>query len=239
MKRCTLVVLFMLCTIIALLSPAAARTGADLQAVIATLEGGYALLSDLQADFSQRTTIASMKREEKGAGELFIRKPATGTAMFRFNYVKPRQQIVSNGKKVWYYLPDNRQVIVADMAAMFSGGNGVALNYLTGMGHVSRDFTISFAGDGRDKKGNYVLELVPKKPNRLMARLQLTISAGAVERFSDTGKAHEPFPILSSLVVDAMGNRTAIDFGNVKTNRGMGAERFTFRIPAGVEVIKQ
>ncbi|HEY6838697.1 MAG TPA: outer membrane lipoprotein carrier protein LolA [Geobacteraceae bacterium] len=239
MKRCTRIALFMLVTLFAALLPAVAATGADLKTVISTLEQGYTLLSDLQADFSQRTTIASIKREERGSGELFIRKPGTGSAMFRFNYVKPRQQIISNGKKVWYYLPENRQVMVTDTATMFSGGNSVALNYLTGMGHVSRDFTISFAGNGRDRKGNYVLELVPKKPNRLMARLQLTISAAAVDAFRDTGKAHEPFPIISSLLVDTAGNRTAIDFSNVKTNRGMGTERFTFKTPAGVEVIKQ
>jgi outer membrane lipoprotein carrier protein len=217
---------------------AASGAGADLKTVIATLEGGYALLADLQADFSQRTTISSLKREEKGGGEVFLRRPAGGSAMFRFDYRKPRQQIVSNGKTVWYYLPENRQVMVSDVAAMFSGGNSVALSYLTGMGHVSRDFSVSFSGDGRDGKGNYVLELVPKAANQMLAKLQLTISAAAVERFQAAGKAEEPFPILSSVVVDNLGNRTLIEYSHAKTNRGLGAGRFTFKVPAGVEIIK-
>ena len=95
-------------------------------------------------------------------GELSIKK-APGGAMFRFNYTKPRQQIISNGKTVWYYLPDNKQVMVSDVAALFEGGNGMALNYLTGMGHLSADFTAEFPEGRRDKKGNYVIDLVPKK----------------------------------------------------------------------------
>ena len=119
--------------------------------VVATLEQGYATLTDLQADFSQRTVIASMNREERGSGELFIKKTTGGTAMFRFNYTKPRQQIISNGKTVWYYLPENKQVMISDVAALFEGGNGIALNYLTGMGHISADFTAAFAGEAGTK----------------------------------------------------------------------------------------
>ena len=215
-----------------------ALSAAELADVVKTLEQGYNNLTDLQADFTQRTTIASMKREELGAGELFIKKPAGANAMFRFNYSRPKQQIISNGKKVWYYLPETRQVMVSDMATLFEGGSSVALNYLTGMGHVSRDFTIKYAGEGRDKKGNYVLELLPKKPSPALAKLQLTIDAQAVERFAREGQVAAPFPITTSVVFDQFGNRTAIDFNKIKVNKGMGSDRFTFKIPAGVEVIQ-
>ncbi|GFE57277.1 outer membrane lipoprotein carrier protein LolA [Geobacter sp. AOG1] len=213
-------------------------TAAELKDVVDTLEQGYRVLTDLQADFTQRTTIASLKREERGGGELLMKKPSGANAMFRFNYSKPKQQIISNGKTVWYYLPDNKQVMVMEMAAMFQGGNGVALNYLTGMGSVSRDFTISFAGDGRDKKGNYVLDLVPKKPSQALARLQLTIAATAVDRFLVDHKPEVPFPILASVVYDQLGNKTAIDYTRVKVNRGIGGNRFTFKVPDGVEIIR-
>src|ERR1700757_2165003 len=104
--------LALLIAAISLSSPAAARSDADLKGVVATLEGGYALLHDLQATFSQRTTIASMKREAQGSGELFIKKPAKGPSLFRFNYQKPNQEIVCDGSTVWYYQPDDRQVVV-------------------------------------------------------------------------------------------------------------------------------
>jgi outer membrane lipoprotein carrier protein len=212
--------------------------GAELNDVVASLEEGYNSLTDVQADFTQRTVIASIKREELGKGELFIKKKTGNTSMFRFDYTKPRQQIVSDGKTAWYYLPDNKQVMVSDVSELFAGGNGIALNYLTGMGHLSRDFTISFAGEGRDKKGNYVLDLAPKKPNQVVEKLRLTISAAAVERFQGGGNTKPLFPVVSSVVDDHFGNRTFIELSRVKVNRGISNSRFIFRIPSGVEVIK-
>ena len=227
--------------VLSLLSLAAQAAGGPTvtpKDVVATLEQGYATIADLQAEFSQHTTIASMNREERGAGELFIRKTAGG-AMFRFDYTKPRQQIVSNGKKVWYYLPENKQVLISDAAALFEGGNGVALNYLTGLGHISADFTAGFAPEARDKKGDYVLDLVPKTTSPVMAKLRLTVSARAIEEFLASKTVRDPFPVISSVVFDQVGNRTRIEFSKVKVNRGLGSGRFNFKVPAGVEVIKQ
>ncbi len=212
--------------------------GADLSEVVAALEQGYNTLADVQADFSQRTVIASIKREEHGKGELFIKKGGKSQAMFRFNYIKPRQQIISDGKQVWYYLPDNRQVMISDVKALFAGGNGIALNYLTGMGHVSRDFNISFAKEARDRNGNYVLDLTPKKPNQVMTRLRLTIAAPAVEQFRESGKPLALFPIVASAMDDPYGNRTFFEFSRVRVNQGMSSGRFAFKVPAGVEIIK-
>jgi outer membrane lipoprotein carrier protein len=221
------------------LAVAAVAGAAELKDVVATLEQGYGSLNDLQADFAQRTTIAALNRNEKGAGELFLKRPARAPAMFRFDYTKPKQEIVSNGRTVWYYIPENRQVMTSDLAAMFAGGNSIALAWLTGMGDLSRDFTAAFDGTGRDRKGNYLLDLTPKQANQGVTRLQLTISAEAVDGYLQSGKAVVPFPVLASTVTDAMGNRTAIEFSRVKVNRGLGSGRFTFKIPKGVEVIRQ
>jgi outer membrane lipoprotein carrier protein len=213
--------------------------GAELSQVVRTLEQGYGTLSDLQADFSQRSTLKAMKREEKGGGELFIKKGSGKEAMFRFNYSKPKQQIISNGKKVWYYLPDQKQVMILDLAQLFQEGNGLALNYLTGLGHVSKDFDIAFAEQQKDQKGNYVLDLTPKKKTAAMSKLQLVVDASAVQKFVEKGHPGTPFPVVASTVYDQIGNATRIDFSNVKTNRGMDSARFNFKIPAGVETIKR
>lgn len=216
---------------------AATEGNSDLKTVVSTLEEGYRLLKDLQANFSQKSSIAAVKREEKGSGELAMKRPAGSAAMFRFDYKKPRQQIVSDGSQVWFYLPENRQVMVSDLKAMLAQG-GVALNYLTGLGNVSRDFTITFSGKGRDARGNYLLDLLPKKGGQAFSKLQLTISGAAVEKFREKGEAQEPFPILASVVYDQMGNRTTIEYSRVKTNQGISSGKFKFKVPAGVEIIK-
>jgi len=210
---------------------------ADLQEILAALKKGYASMEDLHADFSQKTYVASLKREEKGSGELFLKKKGS-SAQFRFNYTRPKQQIISNGKNIWYYLPDNKQVILTDTAKLFSGGNGIALSYLTGLGSLGEDFNIRLLADSPDKKGNYQLELIPKKHNPSVAKLQLSVAARTVE----TARSKEDvafFPIAASVLFDQMGNRTTIEYRNVKLNSGLGGDRFSFKPPAGVDVIKQ
>ena len=211
---------------------------AELKEVVSALEKGYAGLQDVQADFSQKTTIAAVNREQKGSGEVMLKRPASATAMFRFNYTKPKQQIISNGKQVWFYTPENKQVLVSSVAAMFAGGNSIGMSYLTGLGHVSRDFDIAFASEVQDKNGNYQLELIPKKASPVLAKLQLTISAAAVEQMQTAGDVRNIFPVIASVVHDAGGNRTRIDYSRTKVNKGLADGKFNFKIPEGVEVIK-
>lgn len=210
----------------------------SLQEILAAVKQGYASMDDLQAGFSQRTYIASLKREEKGSGELFLKKKG-GTAQFRFNYVKPKQQIISNGRTVWYYLPENRQVIVTDTAQLFSGGNAIALSYLTGLGSLAEDFDIRLISAAPDKKGNYQLELVPKKNNPAVAKLHLSVSGAAVAKTAKDNPGEAFFPIAESVIYDQMGNRTTIEYSKIRLNSGLGNDRFSFKPPAGVEVIKQ
>ena len=228
---CLMVVLFAL-------PLSAASPHASLKDVVAALEKGYAGLQDVQADFSQVTTISAVNREQKGAGEVMLKRPASATAMFRFNYSKPKQQIISNGKQVWFYTPENKQVLVNSVATMFAGGNSIALSYLTGLGHVSRDFDIAFSSAPQDKNGNYQLELTPKKPSAVLAKLQLTVSAEAVGQMQASGNVTNIFPVVSSVVHDAGGNRTRIDYSRTRVNKGLTDGKFNFKIPEGVEVVK-
>ncbi len=211
----------------------------SLKEVVSALEKGYSTLQDVQADFSQKTVITSIGKEQRGSGEVFLKRPGSATAMFRFNYTKPNQQIVSNGKQVWFYLHENKQVMVSSVAAMFKGTNGIALSYLTGLGHVSRDFNITSAKEQRDKNGNYQIVLIPKKPSAVLAKLHLTVSAESVERFMKDGEVKDLFPIISSVVFDAGNNETRIDYSRAKVNKGIDNNKFNFKIPAGVEIIKQ
>jgi len=232
--------IFTLCLAMALfaLPVSAASTQASLKDVVAALEKGYAGLQDVQADFTQKTTISAVNREQKGSGEVLLKRPASATAMFRFNYSKPNQQIISNGRQVWFYTPEDKQVMVNSVAAMFAGGNSIALSYLTGLGHVSRDFDIAFAAEPQDKSGNYQLELTPKKPSPVLVRLQLTVSSDAVAQMQRTGEVKNLFPIVSSIVHDAGGNRTRIDYSRTRVNKGISDAKFNFKIPAGVNTIK-
>lgn len=226
----------LLCCLCCLSSPALAAE-ASLTEVVATLEAGYADLRDLQASFSQTTTLAGFPKPQKGRGELALRRPAGAAAQFRFDYSVPKQLIVSNGRQVWFYQPDNRQVLISSLEGMFTGGNGIALAYLTGLGNVSKDFTAALAKEPQDKQGNYQLELTPKKPTATLTKLRLSIAGSAVKQYL-AEQTLSTFPIFSSVVIDGSGNQTRIDYSRVKVNSGLPASRFNFKVPAGVEVIK-
>lgn len=214
--------------------------GADLKTVIGTLEQGYRSLTDVQASFTQRSVIAGIDRVQKGAGDFAIRKSGGNPAMFRFTYTKPQKQdIICDGKTVWLYIPDSRQVVQMDTGTLFAGGNGMAISYLTGLGDISRDFSVAFARDRQDNKGNYLLELTPKKPSAVLSKLLLTVSGTAVEKFLQTGSPVDPFPVVSSTVIDAGGSRTTMEFSGAKSNKGISPARFTFKVPTGVDLIKQ
>lgn len=211
---------------------------ATLQQVVTTLEQGYSSLQDLQASFSQSTTLAGFPKPQKGHGELALRRPPKGTAQFRFDYAVPKQSIISNGKQVWFYQPENHQVIVSALEGMMKGGNSIAMAYLTGLGAVSKDFHVVFAKPARDKQGNYLLDLTPRKPTPLLTRLRLAIKEEAVSAYLTSGGAKDPFPIAASVVSDASGTETRISYSRIRTNRGLSPAKFTFNVPQGVEIIK-
>lgn len=216
----------------------ATASDATLQQVVETLEKGYANLQDLQADFSQTTTLAGFPKPQKGHGELALRRPARATAQFRFDYAVPRQSIISNGSQVWFYQPENKQVLVSSLEGMMQGGNSIGMAYLTGLGNVSKDFSAAFGKPARDKQGNYLLELTPRKPTPVLSRLRLAIREESVAAFLTDGQAKDFFPVASSVVVDAGGTETRISYSRIRTNNGLSAARFNFKVPQGVEIIK-
>lgn len=208
---------------------------ATIQQVVSALEQGYTGLKDMQATFSQTTTLPGLPKPQKGNGELLLRRPDKGAAQFRFDYASPRQQIVSNGRQLWFYQPENRQVIVTSVEAMMKSGGNLAMAYLTGLGNVSKDFSAAFAKEAKDRNGNYQIELTPHNPSPALSKLRLTISREAVE---NPDKAMG-FPIVSSVVIDFNGTETRIDYSKVRTNSGISSSRFNFKIPEGTEIIKQ
>lgn len=229
---------FILIALCSLFSNPAFANDITLTDVISALEAGYSGLKDLQASFSQITTVPGLPKSQKGNGELLLRRPAGGTAQFRFDYAVPKQSIISNGKQVWFYQPANRQVMVSTTEGMFKGGNSIALSYLTGLGNVSKDFSASFSKEKRDSRGNYQIDLVPRTQTAAISKLRLVIDHSAVERFKSGEALSETFPIVSSVVIDGVGSETRISYSKAKVNTGLGAGRFNFKVPQGVEIIK-
>lgn len=213
---------------------------ATLNEVVQAVESPFrnGTIRDYSAAFAQESRIAALDRAQQAGGEVLVRftAPRKGEnpgVMFRWHYEKPAvQELVCDGKTLWVYLPENNQVIVSPVDSSAPREND-PLAFLTGLGNLSRDFTVNFAAPDRDDRGNYRIELQPRRPSPVLARMTIAVSREAVEKGGGT-----LFPIAATTVIDPNGNSTALTFSSVRVNRGLGAERFTFAIPAGVEVVR-
>lgn len=240
----------------------------SLSEVIATVEqpfkldrSGEPLITTVRADFFQRSTIASKKKEFRADGQMYLMSATSSESLkFRFDYYRPaRQEIVCDGRTLWIYLPENRQVILSDVAEFFSpdrayAGRERGINFLQGLGRISKDFTIVFNRTITDQAGNYILDLTPLRASVTMEKLFITVSREAVERragirpqpegalqrgFPPSGAGELiPFPILSTTVVDHEGNSTIMEFSNAVTNSMLSEMLFKFDVPPNAQVVR-
>ena len=235
--------------ILSLLLPAiAGAVNLDLKDVINALEvpfqgAGAGQVHDVRADFSQESHIAALDRSQRGRGTVSFRfEPGDSrrapVAMFNWQYQEPsKQEIVSDGRTMWVYLPESRQVIESDLTLASRGGAVNPATFLAGFGNLSRDFFITYASPDTDSAGNYILELRPRESSPLMRNLQIVVDRDAAQaRASGTKRVY--FPILSTTVTDPSDNRTVIKFSNIQVNRGLSRSDFRFIPPPGVEVVK-
>lgn len=173
---------------------AAPQVHVGLNDVIATVEksfkagsNGQAPIGDFIADFFQRTLLKKEARELRGDGVVSV-KLATASVplMYRFQYYRPYQQeIVSDGKSLWIYHPENREVILSDVSFNytrpgFNPERDRAVNFLQGLGRISKDFQINFGGGMYDAAGNYLLELNPRHSMHNTRRILLVVSRESV-----------------------------------------------------------
>lgn len=199
---------------------------------------------DFEADFFQQSSIASLDRVQRGRGRVAIKFDRSSSARvpmakFRWDYGQPTtQEIVSDGRTMWVYLPENRQVIQSDIEQTSRSRSDDPMTFLTGLGNLSRDFLISWAAPNQDVEGNYVLEMRPRRPSSLIQRLLIVVDREAVLDFARQGAVGEIFPIRSTTVYDPNGNSTLIEFSEIRLNRGLDDGLFDFILPAGVEVLR-
>jgi outer membrane lipoprotein-sorting protein len=176
---------------------AAPQVNIGLKDVIATVEksfkagsNGQAPITDFTADFFQRTVLSREEREMRGDGVVSAKlATANSPMMFRFQYFHPYQQeIVSDGRSLWIYHPENREVILNDVSYYynkpgFNPDRDNAVNFLQGLGRISKDFQINFASGMTDSAGNYVLELTPRRVMLNTRRILLVVNRVCVMSF--------------------------------------------------------
>jgi outer membrane lipoprotein carrier protein len=215
MRRAAGVVLILVLALLPASSPAQ-----SLEAVVAGIEGAYAGIADLKADFTQHAFNKSLGQTIKAEGTVYLKRPGK----MRWEYRAPSpQQIVSDGQSLWVYTPELNQVNVGEAPRALAGPAG---SFLAGLGKVSEEFTVRFLNPANrtDEAGNLVLDLVPKRATPALTRLILSVDP-------------REFLARKAVLYDQFDNTVTMLFTRVTANPGLADRLFTFTPPKGVAVV--
>lgn len=184
------------------------------------LQKKYDGVNDFSADFTHTYESGTLRKQITERGRMAIKKPGK----MRWQYTAPEEKtFVSDGMKMYSYIPQDKQVIVASVPAEDEATTPTL--FLAGKGNLTRDFTPSIVDvPAGMAPGTSALKLVPKRPQRDYDWLVLVLDPASLE-------------IRGLVTVDAQGGKSSFSFTNLKQNIGLADKDFAFKIPRGVDVV--
>jgi outer membrane lipoprotein carrier protein len=202
-----------------LIAPAAATAQGRPAAVDAAkaVQQKYDRVKDFTADFSQTYEGGVLKKKTTERGIVQIKKPGR----MRWEYTTPEKKtFVSDGRKIYSWVPADKQVIVSSVPPDDEATTAVL--FLAGKGNLTRDFNVSYAeGAAAD---TWALRLDPKQKQRDYDWLIVGVDPKTLQ-------------IRSLTAADQQGGRSTFEFSNYRENTGIADSVFTFKIPRGADVI--
>lgn len=182
------------------------------------LQQRYDRIRDFSADFMHSYEGGVLRRKATERGKVLIKKPGK----MRWTYELPEDKVfVSDGVKMYSYVPADRQVIVTAMPP--DGEATSPALFLAGKGNLVRDFTANYAQLSGTSEDAWVLKFVPRQGDREYAAITVAVDDALRIRVLETE--------------DGQGGRSRFEFANLKENLGLSDKVFTFTIPRGVDVI--
>ena len=188
-------------------------------AVARDLQKKYDRVNDFSAEFVHSYRGGVLKQQATERGRMMVKKPGK----MRWDYTAPeKKSFVSDGHKMYSYLPKDRQVIVGSVPVQDQAATPVL--FLTGKGNIARDYAVVFDKVPEAPAGSIALRLTPKKREAEYDWLTLVVEPGTL--------------ILQMLItVDPQGGRSAFTFSNLKENVGLADNLFVFKMPRNVDVV--
>jgi len=174
--------------------------------------------TSMSAEFTQSIVSETKPSKEKSGGVLKMQRPGK----FRWDYSFPfKQQIVADGSQLWVYDVEMEQVIVKPLDLVL--GNTPAV-LLSGNANIADRFdVVEITEKPSTDKGLYWMQLTPKQEESGFEKLLLAF------RGSDLSVME---------LKDAFGQVTRIEFSRLVKNPKIDPSEFIFRIPKGVDVIR-
>jgi outer membrane lipoprotein carrier protein len=211
-----------LCLFVAGLVSLAAVGHADGDAATAlatSIQRHYDQVRDFQADFTHTYVGGILRKKTVERGRMAVRKPGR----MRWTYTQPEEKLfVSDGNRIYSYVPADKQVYVAAVPADDQATTPAL--FLAGKGNILRDFTVAPVDVPDAPAGSVALKLMPKRPEREYDWLNLVVDKSSLA--------------LRMLVTsDSQGGLSTFAFTNLRENTGIADKEFVFVMPRGVDVI--
>ncbi len=187
------------------------------QTVLTEIQNRYEKTQDFEASFVQEYIGKVMRQPQQSEGKVYFKK----RGMMRWDYKIPDQKLISDGRTLWLYQPEEKQVFVYSAEEMIK-----EFGFLSGVGDLRRDFKLLHPQEpAPQKEGTYVLELIPRETHPAVSKLSFRVDP-------------KTYYIVQVDVIDGLGNVTRTRLMEIQTNQGLPESFFQFKIPPGVEVIK-
>ena len=197
----------------------------EVREVVKQLQARYERTKDLQADFTQKTTIEGFERPITSSGKVYIKKPGR----LRWNYLDPSvEDIHVNLDDIKVYVPEHKQVLVGKLTQM--AASKAPLELLQGAAKLEESFDIEpTPGKGRGVGGVRLLTLLPKSREGEAGR---SLQRIVLEVFPKT------YFIRTISLYEFSGNVASFEFSSLQSNIGLGDSLFDLKLPADVEVVR-
>ena len=125
-------------------------------ALAKALQARYQTVQDFTADFVQTYRGGVLRTETRERGTVSVKKPGR----MRWIYTSPeRKEFVSDGQKIYSYIPEDRQVTISNVPSESEAPTPVL--FLAGKGDLVKDFTAATAES--PVAGSVALKLTPRK----------------------------------------------------------------------------
>lgn len=196
--------------------------GNSLDSIILSIQQSYDTINDFKAHFVQESMVKSWSaaQVQKAQGVVYFKKD--GKMYWGYQQPTP-QQIISNGKELWFYEPEDKQVTVSKVSTGLQWQ--ISADLLNGKANLKRDFKVKRITSQAEKdKGELVLELTPRVPQSNINRVILRLDK-------------KSFQIHQTEVYDLFDNLTRITFSRIEINTNLPESLFTFNPPPGVEIL--
>jgi outer membrane lipoprotein carrier protein len=211
---------FILCTLMLSFSHAlvgAQQPAQSPEALARALQQRYQGVRDFSGTFVQTYRGGALRTQSREQGTVSIKKPGR----MRWVYTSPeKKELVSDGSKLYWYVAEDRRVMVSDLPADDQATTSAL--FLAGKGDIGRDFVATYAKS--PIAGAVALKLVPRRSQPDYEHLIVTMDPATLQ-------------IRALTTVDRLGGESTLTFTNLKENRGLSDKDFVFRVPRGVDVV--